>query len=261
MITLRNAFDLKEGGVISLVGAGGKTSLMFRLARELAAEGDPVLATTTTRIMKPTRDEAPHLILAADVEELLKRARPLLGSCGHITAACPREPEQAGKVTGFSPQTIDQLRNSGLFRWIIVEADGAARKPLKAPAAHEPVIPVSSGWVVGVAGLKVLGCTLGPQWVFRHERVAALAGLVEGDAVSVNTLAITMTHAQGVLKSSPPMARVMLFLNAHGCPRGAVLGDEVAMYCRHLSSPWPIERVVVGYAKDSPAILAVHQFG
>jgi probable selenium-dependent hydroxylase accessory protein YqeC len=39
---------LKKGGVISIVGAGGKTALMFRLARELSKDGGRVLTTTTT---------------------------------------------------------------------------------------------------------------------------------------------------------------------------------------------------------------------
>ena len=36
MTTLREAFLLEDGGVISLVGAGGKTSLMFRIAGEIS---------------------------------------------------------------------------------------------------------------------------------------------------------------------------------------------------------------------------------
>jgi hypothetical protein len=36
--------------VISFVGAGGKSTSMFRLAAELAAQGERVITTTTTRI-------------------------------------------------------------------------------------------------------------------------------------------------------------------------------------------------------------------
>ena len=53
MTSLRQALLLGEGGVISLVGAGGKTSLMFRLAHELSLTGDSVLTTTTTKIYVP----------------------------------------------------------------------------------------------------------------------------------------------------------------------------------------------------------------
>ncbi|MCF8109113.1 MAG: hypothetical protein K9J81_08985, partial [Desulfohalobiaceae bacterium] len=52
-----NVSDLllpERSGIISLVGAGGKTSLMFQLAREIAARKQRVLTTTTTRIFSPT---------------------------------------------------------------------------------------------------------------------------------------------------------------------------------------------------------------
>ena len=50
MTSLRHSLNLNGGGVISIVGAGGKTALMFRMARELAGGGDRVLTTTTTKI-------------------------------------------------------------------------------------------------------------------------------------------------------------------------------------------------------------------
>ena len=39
--------------VISFVGAGGKTSCMLELARNLAAQGKKVLVTTTTHMEHP----------------------------------------------------------------------------------------------------------------------------------------------------------------------------------------------------------------
>src|SRR5215470_677558 len=47
---LHKAFSITRGEVVSLIGAGGKTSTMIALAHELVDEGWRVLATTTTRI-------------------------------------------------------------------------------------------------------------------------------------------------------------------------------------------------------------------
>ena len=47
---LHKAFNVARGDVVSLIGAGGKTSTMVALAHELADEGWRVLVTTTTRI-------------------------------------------------------------------------------------------------------------------------------------------------------------------------------------------------------------------
>ena len=57
MTSLGQALMLGDGGVISLVGAGGKTSLMFKLAHELSKTGEPVLTTTTTKIFEPGPDQ------------------------------------------------------------------------------------------------------------------------------------------------------------------------------------------------------------
>ena len=46
-------FLAEKGHVISLVGGGGKTTLMYNLAAHCARKGWRVLAATTTHIMQP----------------------------------------------------------------------------------------------------------------------------------------------------------------------------------------------------------------
>ena len=74
---------LADGGVVSLVGAGGKTSLMFRLARELTKAGGTVLTTTTTKIFEPTPDQAARVILAESASGLLTQAQAFM-VFGHV---------------------------------------------------------------------------------------------------------------------------------------------------------------------------------
>lgn len=45
-------FNLIKGDIVSITGAGGKTSLMFYLANKLKKRGT-VLIVTTTKIFKP----------------------------------------------------------------------------------------------------------------------------------------------------------------------------------------------------------------
>ena len=135
---------LGKGGVISLVGAGGKTSLMFRLANELALAGQSVLTTTTTKIYVPLTQQSANLILCKSVSRMLEMAQAALEEQQHITAAAEKLPDQ-GKLRGFTPADVQDIWNSNQFRWIIVEADGAAGRPLKAPGEHEPVVGVDPG--------------------------------------------------------------------------------------------------------------------
>ena len=62
---MSRALDLPGTGLLAIVGAGGKTSLMFRLATELTAGGARVACTTTTRIFPPAPDQV-RLILGED---------------------------------------------------------------------------------------------------------------------------------------------------------------------------------------------------
>ncbi|MGD8444111.1 MAG: hypothetical protein PVI94_11495, partial [Desulfobacterales bacterium] len=78
MVSLREGLMLEGGGVVSLVGGGGKTTLMFKLARELSMTGESVLTTTTTKIFEPSLDQAGGVILSDSVTNILDRAGEML---------------------------------------------------------------------------------------------------------------------------------------------------------------------------------------
>lgn len=251
MTSLRQAFLLGDGGVISLVGAGGKTSLMFRLARELSASGDHVLTTTTTRIFEPEADQSSCVLVSDSVKDLLQEANGLIGEYRHVTMARDRLRRQ-GKLIGFAPQTIELLRNSHLFRWIIVEADGAAGRPLKAPAEHEPVVPVSTDFLLGVAGISAVGKPLTDQWVFRSDRFSEITGVTRGTAISEAAIADVFISAKGVFKDAPATATRLVFLNQADTPDKCAAGQRIASILTE-DKRTGIKRVVVGQAlADKP---------
>jgi probable selenium-dependent hydroxylase accessory protein YqeC len=237
MVSLFEALDLTKGGVISLVGAGGKTSLLFRLASELAAAGESVLTTTTTKIMMPAPNQSSQVILTKSPDAVLAHARKVLIKNHHIFAASTRIADFPEKLSGFPPGAIDKIWSAGLLRWVIVEADGAARRPLKVPADHEPVIPLSSKYIIGVIGLKVLGKPVGEDWVFRHERFSKITGLMHGELVTEASVVNAVMHEKGLFKSASH-AKKILFLNA-------------------AESPWgpAIEKIVVGRPLEDPAVI------
>jgi len=87
---LTDSLGLQEREVISLVGAGGKTTLMFRLARELLLAGRKVVTTTTTKILEPTPEETPCLIVDQDEDKVKTFVRTHLEQNHHITVASER---------------------------------------------------------------------------------------------------------------------------------------------------------------------------
>lgn len=227
MTSLRHSLNLNKGGVISIVGAGGKTALMFHLARELAARGDRVLTTTTTKIRVPKQRQSSIVLQSESVETVLHQARVLLRRCRHITAG-RRILHFEHKLTGLYPGDIDRVWQSGVFRWIIVEADGAAGKPLKAPATHEPVIPGSTHWMIATVGLSVVGKPLNRQWVFRPHLVSDLTGLAPEAKISASAIAKLCMDHNGMLKNAPDQAKRYIFLNQADLPGRLAAGEQVA---------------------------------
>jgi probable selenium-dependent hydroxylase accessory protein YqeC len=242
----------KAGGVISLVGAGGKTTLMFRMARELAAAGETVLTTTTTRIYRPEAAQSAHVVVAASPSAVLPALARELRQSRHVTAAAGCVPE-GEKLTGYTPETVDALRAAGLFGWILVEADGAARRPLKAPAAHEPVIPACTDWVIAVVGLAAVGRPLDARWVFRPERFGALAGISAGEPVTPEAVATVLLHPQGMMKGLALKAARCVFLNQLDLPGAAEAARAVcAALARAIYEP--VDRILIGSAAENGTV-------
>lgn len=119
-------FLAEKGHVISLVGGGGKTTLMYNLAAHCARKGWRVLAATTTHIMQP-----PGGVWAQTDAELFR-----LWKCGSYAVAGTAA--HGGKLT--APPQAQLERWMTLADIVLIEADGAKRMPCKAPAAHEPVL-------------------------------------------------------------------------------------------------------------------------
>jgi len=257
MITLREALDLEEGGVVSFVGAGGKTSLMFSLARELSNAGESVLTTTTTKILMPTKDQSPHVILSDSVDEVLNKSRNLLKKNLHISAASSRTGTPVEKLKGFDPEIIDEISKAGVFRWILAEADGAAGKPLKVPASHEPVIPYSSSLVIGIIGLKCIGKSLNEKWVFRHKLYAKITGLKPEEPVTEESVAVALMHKNGIMKNCPPHAKKAVFLNMTDNKMLIKSGRKIALIlCK--AGIEGLKRVVIGQALQPQPVAEFH---
>ncbi|SPF34175.1 conserved hypothetical protein [Syntrophobacter sp. SbD1] len=244
MGTLCDALQIRGGGVVSLAGAGGKTTLMFQLARELASDGHSVLTTTTTKIFKPAPDQSPMVVLAENLPILLEKFGASVPGGLHVTAVCGELAAQ-GKLIGYPPQLIDTVQKTGLFRWILVEADGARGRPLKVPAAHEPVVPASSGWVIAMVGLDVIGKPLDDQHVFRSQDYSRITGLAAGTPVTAESVVRAVLSPGGILKGFPPEAKRILFLNKAESRGRRAAGREIARSLLERSSGG-IDRIIVG---------------
>lgn len=186
--SIRDSLGLSSRGVISLIGAGGKTSLMFGLARELAAQGHTVLSTTTTHIRVPSKKQSSVCLVEKTARDLVDRALPLLKKHPHLSAGSRQIPALE-KLKGFDAAVIDAVWESACIDWIIVEADGARHLPIKASDVHEPVIPSCTTAIVHVTGLDSLGTPLDEDHVHRAALFSSNTGLAMGQNVDARAVA------------------------------------------------------------------------
>ena len=210
-MNMRTALRLQPKAVVSFVGGGGKTSLMFRLAAEIVAGGGRVITTTTTRIFANQTVLAPHHVALADPAQLPAAVTAQLGGHAHVLVTGPID-AAAGKAFGVSPHIVAELVRTGVDA-VLVEADGSRMRPLKAPAEHEPVIPDGTTNVVAVVGADVFGKLLVEDNVHRAERAAGLAGASLGQPVSVEMAAAILAHPLGGRKAVPASAHWTAFIN------------------------------------------------
>jgi len=213
---LAAALGVPPARVVTLVGAGGKTTLLHALGRECAAAGLRVALTTTTRMALE-----PGLI--ADLEEAL--ARLDAAASGPVLVGVPAE---AGKFAGPDAAGLGRLRAAADV--LLIEGDGSRRLPFKVPAGHEPVVPSATDLLVVVAGLTALGRPLA-EACCRAELAAGLLGDPDAAARVLDPATAAALLRAGYL-DAPRLAawrgRRAVVLNQADDPRLAGLGAAVA---------------------------------
>jgi len=238
---LAATLGIGAGDVVAVVGAGGKTSLVYRLAAEAAAAGLRVLVTTTTHMgTLPVEVTGPVFVEAeGDVEAPLAQALARPG--GRATLLGRRV--RADKLAGVSPERVDAwARRVDL---VLVEADGARQRSPKVPAPHEPVVPRSTTLLLVVAALDALGAPLDEGRVHRLELVAAAAGRGIGTTMDEDVMGAALRAPDGYLSRAPQGARAAVFLNKADLPGSEAPAERIA---RGLTPPYDF--VAAGSARD-----------
>ncbi len=218
---LLRAIRFNANRCISFVGAGGKTTAIFQLARELKT----AIVTATTRLGAWQIPNADRHFIAKDIETLEN--------------AFQNQPSGVTLVTGEISEGKTQPVHQNILNWLhdhskkhhtplLIEADGSREHPLKAPAEHEPPIPEFSDTVVVVAGLSALGNPLTGEHVHRPEIFSRLADAPIGQPVTPDMLLRVLTHPQGGAKNIPPTARRVALLNQCDTPELQSTGGNMA---------------------------------
>lgn len=206
-----------RGGLVCVVGAGGKKSTLYALADRL----DRAVVTATVRI--PIFDD--HVASVRVTEDPTAAVRD--AASGEWPLGLVPERERADRYRGYDPDRVADLARQGAAEAVLVKADGARMRELKAPDESEPQIPRSADTVLPVASVHAVGEPLTDAVVHRPERVAAITGLETGDPIRPADIAAVLASPTGGLKDAGD-ATVVPVLNKVDDPELAERAREIA---------------------------------
>lgn len=133
-------FNIKKGDIVTVVGGGGKTSLIYYLS-DILKERYSVGITTTTKIYfeKGKRD--------LNIDNLPEKIE--VGSYLLYSKIVD------GKIVGISDRDIERLKNK--FDILLIEGDGSRGKGIKGWKEGEPVISKYTTKVIVVLDIGLIG--------------------------------------------------------------------------------------------------------
>lgn len=262
--SLLRALELSSGGLVTVVGAGGKTTLVYRLAAELKGllpATAPVLISTTTKMWLPQPGEVDRRFWAPSLAQLRDIGRQWEDETKHDQlgsgpGASPRwfigrSAWPHGKVQGLPRWWLDELhRQVGPGGVILVEADGAAGKPVKIPDWYEPQVPSSSTIILVVAGMSSLGLPFSSRYVHRAGLAHRYLGWDPPGSITPPVLAQLIAYQAGRAQSMAPEARTVAVLNQTDTAERLVWGREVAW--RLVDLGWP--SLLTSFSRPEPVV-------
>lgn len=207
-------------GVTSVVGSGGKTTLLSKLSQEV--RGTVVLTTSTHILPFPNMPllENPTL---SEVKDALTTHRVI------CVGAFSGEKHKLG------PSALCAQELASVADYVFVEADGSKRLPLKAHAPHEPVIPEGSRHTIQVVGLSGFGLPVN-QTVHRSEIFCDRAGCSPDDLATSERIAMVIAaeHASGAVQAD------VILANQADCEKDLALARDFTKELRLRGDNTPV---------------------
>lgn len=186
--------------IISVVGAGGKTSTIEYLAEEYKSFGEKLIITTTTHMFQPTQ-------WSWCKEESMEIVERYLETEDVVWVGIPCE---SNKIKSPSEAFLESLKECRVP--LLVEADGAKRLPFKVPGDKEPVFLEGSSIVIGVLGIDALGKPL-KEVCFRSNLAGKLLYKSEEEILTEEDFVEVITSEWGLKKGVKRNMDFLVILN------------------------------------------------
>lgn len=196
---LKKILGLNKGSVVSIVGAGGKTTFLFTLAEELRKK-HKVLLTTTTKIYLPEKKLYDYLSIGT-IDSLSQENQNGIYVFGSNI-------NEDKKIIGVKPQFKHLLP---YFDYILIEADGAKQKCIKGWNSTEPVISKDTTITVGIVSIDAVGKRINKENVHRVEEFIKITNSIEDELIKIKHLIALILHKNGLFNKA--RGKKILFIN------------------------------------------------
>jgi probable selenium-dependent hydroxylase accessory protein YqeC len=223
---LSTFLDIKPAQCVSVMGAGGKSTLMNRLADELIVLGRTVVLSSTTNYHRPKTLQSDQIVLTRDAPDWSDTVSALARRWNRLLVLHHDLGEAMAK--GIDVDAVRRLHEGIPDAIIIVKTDGARKRWFKAPNQSEPVIPPWSQLSITVVNWEILGQPLTEALVHRPERVAELTGLHLGDPVTPQAVGTVLTHPDTYAAKIPPGARRAIYISHVRSPEHVARAEAIA---------------------------------
>ena len=203
-------------GLVCVTGAGGKKTTLYALANRI----ERAVVTATVRI--PIFD--PHV---AEVVVTDEPAAALGGRTEWPVGLVP-ERERQDRYRGYATERVSALAGSDAADVVLVKADGARTRWLKAPNEREPQLPDAVDTVIPIASARVVGEPLDDERVHRPERVGEITGRERGEQITAGDVAAVLASDRGGLRDVPSGATAIPLINMVDDATLESVGREIA---------------------------------
>lgn len=202
MKKLYELFNINKGDIVSIVGSGGKTTLLFNLANELKSEYR-VLVSTSARILMPLKEQYDYLY--TDIQSYINNKNKTVKSC--ITVISESINKETNKLIGINDEELRVLIND--FDIILLEADGSCKLPLKGWKSHEPPVLNETNKTIGVMPVNLINKKTSSEFIYGFDEFNILTD--NSEYISFEAIGKICSNKDGIFKNSK--GSLYLFLN------------------------------------------------
>ncbi|MGL5328243.1 MAG: selenium cofactor biosynthesis protein YqeC [Peptostreptococcaceae bacterium] len=203
---LKEMLGINKDEVISVVGAGGKTSFINYFTKA-HRETNKVLLTTTTKIYRPDSSQYDNIKMTE-----LDNKKSLMNNYKYIkngVTVVGKFINEENKIIGLDFEEIELIKKQ--FDFTLIEADGSKKKKLKGWKNHEPVIHPKTHKTIGIVDITSVNMKINPKNIHNINEFIKIASVNKDSIVNIYHLKNMVLHKDGLFKNS--LGKKILFIN------------------------------------------------